>query len=119
MSRIQVPMEAHLLGQQRQVEFGCSVNPGPTATPIIIPALMPNEKGQQLIMSFGGLTKLEHGALLIAASLAHAEAEDQFRHPDKELPDSPGPLARLASDLAAATLAECAKRQPEIYQPGK
>ena len=90
-------MNAHLLGQQRPQEFGCSVHDGPLAAPVIIPALMQSPNGAQVIMSFGGLTKLEHAAIAIAAGHDIGGIE--------------------AVQRAKEVLAECRKAQPELYPP--
>lgn len=103
----QIPMNVPLLGQQQAVQFGCAENDGNLATPIVIPALLTGPNGAKMIVSFGGLTKLEHGALQVAASIAGAQRQDMC--------ETPSDIAKCAADLAEQVLAECAKRQPELH----
>lgn len=106
MSRMNgIPMgDVPLIGQQQQPQgLACCENDGHLATPIVVPALTKGPGGLAVVQSFGGLTKLEHGAFLLAATM-HEENE------------SYAAVAENAANLAEAVLAECAKRQPELHQ---
>lgn len=100
MSRMNggIPMgDVPLIGQQ-SVQFGLVENDGHLASPTVIPALLQGPGGSKVIMTFGGLSKLEHGALLIASGSTATVAD--------------------AVDKAQAVLAECARRQPQLHQQG-
>lgn len=108
MNRIDVPMNAHLLGQNKPQEFGVSVNPGPLVAPLVIPGMMKTPEGATVVMSFGGMTKLEHGALQIAAALMTGRAESMTEATARE-------IAADACAMAAVVLQNCAKIQPELH----
>ena len=81
---------------QRQINM--QMMPGPNATPATI--IEKDATGNVEIIQAGGLTKLEQGALMIAASMASVNvAED------------PSGDAAAAVEFARVVLAECAARQ--------
>ena len=93
-SRIQVPMSVPDLSRPQEVRIGNQVIAGPMAWPSYL-AVQTSQNQPPVLFTFGGLTKLEYGALLIAGSCVYAT--DQ--------------IPMEAVDLAAAILAECERRQ--------
>ena len=101
-------MNAHLLGQQQQKPqaFGVSVNDGPLASPLVIPQLLGTPEGAQVVMSFGGLTKVEYVATeILAAFLARVDTDSTAEQINT--------ITAAAVSMARLLLAECQKSQAE------
>lgn len=94
-----VPIDIPLIGQQKSIQPGHVAFSGPLAAPVAFPAVVNKSDGQPVILTFGGLTKLESAAIQIAAGMAT----------DGELlgPDATQRIASGAVRIAQDVLGEC------------
>lgn len=105
-----VPGQVPLLGQQKQVT-SIPVMTQQTSRPLSYPTsiVLPQPNGIPALVVTDGLTKLEHGALQIAASVLGSQSCDAAW--DEEH------ISIMATSLAHSVLDECAKRQALQPQP--
>jgi hypothetical protein len=90
-----------LVGPKQEVQLRHVMQDGPSATPVVVQGLIPVGGGVQALVSFGGLTKLEVLAGLIASGMsAHLGYGEDFQT-----------LAAKSVESAQAVLDECKARQ--------
>ena len=108
-------MSGGRLAIPNQVNIDVQLHPGPTATPTVVQLNRPDGLVQHV---FGGLTKLEQGAMAIAAAMCGVvlppdNAYETESHEDRYLETIP----KNAVAIAQRVLAECERiQQPPRVQ---
>ena len=100
-----IPVQVPLLGQQQQIRLAHVMQDGQAALPVAVPGAVPLADGTQAVVTFGGLTKLEYLAGMIAGHLAASK-------------DFDGMIVEESMNIAQAILNESkAQQAPSTPKP--